>query len=337
MPQLSCTHHLSGHLDPSSHQRLLMKTGLILIVIGHLNFIAGAFIHGIILCFMANPQDTTSLQYLVSNLVVSALLGVHTSDTAWMGMDAGCAHVGHGVDAGRSLGSLSCLLGLPLSTGLVLGSWCQVLLAPCTFTNMTFIQAAHECPFIPPPRVYSSLLSLWTFSLVLDLVQIVFSIRCLLLSLSTLCPGRCCRRIHRKKETLAPSPRGSPLPHAAPRAARRCLVSAPQLSTLGSAQTRSHGTSPGSSPRLPQGYAKNPCPQFSVPAAVPRPSLLCPSTHTAPQRHPASPQPGFWVDTHPPGAAHHRPCSTSPSPRPQATCSCGKGGERARAGLSPRH
>nr|XP_013808748.1 PREDICTED: transmembrane protein 54 [Apteryx mantelli mantelli] len=203
MPQLSCTHHLSGHLDPSSHQRLLMKTGLILIVIGHLNFIAGAFIHGIILCFMANPQDTTSLQYLVSNLVVSALLvpqgtgaqedagvdaGVHTLDTVWMGMDAGCAHVGHGVDAGRSLGSLSCLLGLPLSTGLVLGSWCQVLLAPCTFTDMTFIQ--------------SSLLSLWTFSLVLDLVQIVFSIRCLLLSLSTLCPGRCCRRIHRKKETL---------------------------------------------------------------------------------------------------------------------------------------
>ncbi|XP_025941871.1 transmembrane protein 54 [Apteryx rowi] len=210
MPQLSCTHHLSGHLDPSSHQRLLMKTGLILTVIRHLNFIAGAFIHGIILCFMANPQDTTSLQYLVSNLVVSALLvpqgtgaqedagvdavgtqGGCRMDMVWMGMDAG-------------LGSLSCLLGLSLSTGLVLGSWCQVLLAPCTFTDMTFIQAAHECPFHPPPppRVYSSLLSLWTFSLMLDLVQIVFSIRCLLLSLSILRPGHCCRGMHQKKETL---------------------------------------------------------------------------------------------------------------------------------------
>ncbi|NXE50200.1 TMM54 protein, partial [Casuarius casuarius] len=53
-----------------------VKTGLILIVTGHLTFLAGAPVHGIVLRLVAGPQDTISLQYLVSSItsVVSALL-----------------------------------------------------------------------------------------------------------------------------------------------------------------------------------------------------------------------------------------------------------------------
>lgn len=63
-------------LDTSSSQKLLMKTGLILIVIGHLNFIAGALVNGTVLRHIANPQDSISLQYAISNIVsaVSAIL-----------------------------------------------------------------------------------------------------------------------------------------------------------------------------------------------------------------------------------------------------------------------
>lgn len=66
----------SGYLDPSSHQRVLMKTGLILLITGHLNFIAGALVHGTVLRFVVNPRDAISLQYAVANSasVVSALL-----------------------------------------------------------------------------------------------------------------------------------------------------------------------------------------------------------------------------------------------------------------------
>lgn len=53
-----------------------MKTGLILIVIGHLSFISGALVHGTVLRYVANPQDAISLQYAISNVisVTSAIL-----------------------------------------------------------------------------------------------------------------------------------------------------------------------------------------------------------------------------------------------------------------------
>ncbi|NWH15705.1 TMM54 protein, partial [Grus americana] len=44
-----------------------MKTGLILLIIGHLNFITGAFVHGTVLRFMVTPRDAISLQYVVTN------------------------------------------------------------------------------------------------------------------------------------------------------------------------------------------------------------------------------------------------------------------------------
>ncbi|XP_042649732.1 transmembrane protein 54 isoform X4 [Tyto alba] len=117
-----------GHLDPSSHQRVLMKTGLILLIIGHLNFITGALVHGIVLRFVLNPRDAMSLQYAGANTasIISALL--------------------------------------------------------------------------------SSTLSLWVVSLLLDLMEVVFGIRCLLLTINLLRFGRCCRRVHRRKVTPSPPP-----------------------------------------------------------------------------------------------------------------------------------
>lgn len=64
------------NLDLSTIQKLLMKTGLILIVIGHLNFITSALVHGTVLRHIANPTDAISLQYAISNIisVISAIL-----------------------------------------------------------------------------------------------------------------------------------------------------------------------------------------------------------------------------------------------------------------------
>ncbi|KAM6045551.1 transmembrane protein 54 [Chlamydotis macqueenii] len=75
-----------GHLDPGSHQRVLMKTGLILLIIGHLNFITGALVHGTVLRFVVNPQDAISLQYAVANAasVLSALLTISCGIAALM-------------------------------------------------------------------------------------------------------------------------------------------------------------------------------------------------------------------------------------------------------------
>lgn len=50
----------------------------------------------------------------------------------------------------------------------------------------------------------SSTLSLWAISLLLDLMEIIFGIRCLLLTLDLLRLGRCCGRAHRRKVTPGP-------------------------------------------------------------------------------------------------------------------------------------
>ncbi|NXF31310.1 TMM54 protein, partial [Nyctibius bracteatus] len=182
---------VSGHLDPSSHQRVLMKTGLILLIIGHLNFIIGAFVHGTVLRFVVDPRDAISLQYTIANAgsVISALLAISCGMAALvLSRYLAPTTLGWGVlalSASSSLACLTCLLGLAVSIGLTLGSQGRVLLAPCTVTNVALAPVSHECPF-DPTRVYSSTLSLWAISLLLDSVEIVFGIRCLLLTLDLL-------------------------------------------------------------------------------------------------------------------------------------------------------
>lgn len=67
---------VSGHLDAGSHRKALMKTGLILLIVGHLSFITGALVHGTVLRFVVTARDATSLHYGVTNSasVIAALL-----------------------------------------------------------------------------------------------------------------------------------------------------------------------------------------------------------------------------------------------------------------------
>ncbi|NXI47998.1 TMM54 protein, partial [Galbula dea] len=176
-----------GHLDPSSHQRVLMKTGLILLIIGHLNFITAALVHGTVLRFVLSPRDVISLQYALTNAasVISALLTISCGIAALMLSryltPATLKWVVLTLSTSSCLGCLSCLLGLAVSIGLTLGNQGRALLAPCTATNATLAPVSRECPF-DPTRVYSSTLSLWAISLLLDVMEIVFGVRCLRLT-----------------------------------------------------------------------------------------------------------------------------------------------------------
>ncbi|NXN44554.1 TMM54 protein, partial [Rhinoptilus africanus] len=180
-----------GHLNPGSHQRVLMKTGLILLIIGHLNFITGALVHGTVLRFVVSPRDAISLQYAVANAasVISALLTISCGIAALM-LSRYLAPTAlkwavFALSASSSLCCLCCLPGLAVSIGLTLGSQGRVLLAPCTLGDISLAPISRECPF-DPTRIYSSTLSLWVISLLLELMEIVFGIRCLLLTLDLL-------------------------------------------------------------------------------------------------------------------------------------------------------
>ncbi|XP_051494251.1 transmembrane protein 54 [Apus apus] len=206
---------LPGHLDPSSHQRVLMKTGLILLIIGHLNFIAGGLVHGIVLRFVVDPQDPISLLYGVTNVTsaIAALLTISCGLAALLlSRCPAPAALPWGVLAlsAASCGScLCCLLGLAVAIGLTLGDQGRALLAPCTPTKVALAPVSHQCPF-DPTRVYSSTLCLWVTSLLLDSLGIVFGIRCLLLILRLLRLGRCCRGTHRRKVSLQVVPVETP-------------------------------------------------------------------------------------------------------------------------------
>ncbi|NWW93709.1 TMM54 protein, partial [Rhynochetos jubatus] len=54
------------------------NTGLILLIVGHLNFITGALVHGTVLRFVVDPRHATSLQYGLANAasIISALLTI---------------------------------------------------------------------------------------------------------------------------------------------------------------------------------------------------------------------------------------------------------------------
>ncbi|XP_044287558.1 transmembrane protein 54-like isoform X2 [Varanus komodoensis] len=195
------------NLDASSTQKLLMKTGLILIVIGHLNFITGALVHGTVLRHIANPQDTISLQYAISNIiiVISAIVTISCGIAAialsryasqkllrWAVLSFSTT---------SALLSLFCAVGLVVAIAATFANKGRALLAVCTFADMDFIQIAHECPF-DPTRVYSSALALWGLSLLLDVLEIIFSIRCFLVTLVLLNPRFCCRTTRKKKVSL---------------------------------------------------------------------------------------------------------------------------------------
>ncbi|CAN8200535.1 unnamed protein product [Coccothraustes coccothraustes] len=206
-----------GHLDPSSHRTVLMKTGLILLIVGHLIFITGALVHGTALRFVLAARDATALHYGVttSASVIAALLTISCGVCAlllsrYLG-SAALKWALLALSACSSLCCLCCLLGLLVAIGLTLGTQGRALLAPCSTGSTALAPVSRECPF-DPTRVYSSTLSLWVISVLLEATGIFFSTRCLLLTLELLRLGRCCRGVLRTKVSLQAAPVESPGP-----------------------------------------------------------------------------------------------------------------------------
>lgn len=67
---------LPGGLSVGDFRKVLMKTGLVLVVLGHVSFIAAALLHGTVLRYVAAPSDAVALQYCVVDIlsVTSAIV-----------------------------------------------------------------------------------------------------------------------------------------------------------------------------------------------------------------------------------------------------------------------
>ncbi|XP_023582793.1 transmembrane protein 54 isoform X3 [Trichechus manatus latirostris] len=152
-----------GGLSVADFRKVLMKTGLVLVVLGHVSFVAAALLHGTVLRYVAPPHDAVALQYCVVNI-----FSVTSAIVRWtvFGSSVACA-----------LLSLTCALGLLASMAVTLATQGRSLLAACTFGSPELLALAPDCPF-DPTRVYSSSLCLWGIALVFCVAESVFAVRC---------------------------------------------------------------------------------------------------------------------------------------------------------------
>lgn len=161
-----------GGLNVDEFRKLLMKTGLVLVVLGHVSFIAAAVLHGTMLRFVATTRDAVVLQYCVvilagiSAVVLSRYLPSTPLRWTVFSLSVACA-----------LLSLICALGLLASIAVTFATKGRALLAPCTFENTELPTLAPDCPF-DPTRIYSSSLCLWAISLIFCLAESMSAVRC---------------------------------------------------------------------------------------------------------------------------------------------------------------
>lgn len=66
-------------------RKVLMKTGLVLVVLGHVSFIAAALLHGTVLRYVAASRDAVALQYCVVNILsVTSAIVVWPDSGGWL-------------------------------------------------------------------------------------------------------------------------------------------------------------------------------------------------------------------------------------------------------------
>ncbi|NP_001316652.1 transmembrane protein 54 isoform 3 [Homo sapiens] len=152
-----------GGLSVGDFRKVLMKTGLVLVVLGHVSFITAALFHGTVLRYVGTPQDAVALQYCVVNI-----LSVTSAIVRWTVFSSSVA---------CALLSLTCALGLLASIAMTFATQGKALLAACTFGSSELLALAPDCPF-DPTRIYSSSLCLWGIALVLCVAENVFAVRC---------------------------------------------------------------------------------------------------------------------------------------------------------------
>uniref|UniRef100_F7C264 Transmembrane protein 54 n=1 Tax=Equus caballus TaxID=9796 RepID=F7C264_HORSE len=152
-----------GVMSVDDFRKVLMKTGLVLVVLGHVSFIAAALLHGTVLRYVAASRDAVALQYCVVNI-----LSVTSAIVRWTVFSSSVA---------CALLSLTCALGLLASIAMTFATQGRALLAACTFGSPEVLALAPDCPY-DPTRIYSSSLCLWGISLVFCVAESVFAVRC---------------------------------------------------------------------------------------------------------------------------------------------------------------
>ncbi|XP_017332113.1 transmembrane protein 54a [Ictalurus punctatus] len=164
--------------------KVLMKMGLGLVLVGHLNFLLGALVHGTVLRNVNVNLHTTTIEYAIANVIALA---------------AGLVAVIGGISAitlSKNMKNqplkwsllvvslVTCFLGTASVVSVLVAVLTAInfdglnLLSQCML-NSTFntYSITNECPF-DPTRIYGTTLTLWILLIIMSVVEVVFSARC---------------------------------------------------------------------------------------------------------------------------------------------------------------
>ncbi|XP_062864034.1 transmembrane protein 54a [Trichomycterus rosablanca] len=202
--------------------KVLMKMGLALVLVGHVNFLLGGLVHGSVLRDVKVSTQAATIEYAISNIIglVSGLMAVLAGISAIVlsknmkNQPMMCLLL--------VVSILTCLLGaasaVSITTSIVtaITKKGSSLLTLCNLNDtLNTYSITYECPF-DPTRIYGTTVILWVLLVLMSVVEVVFSARCFAASVSFLRLSHPCRkrrrinvnrvRIRTEPTSIPPSP-----------------------------------------------------------------------------------------------------------------------------------
>ncbi|ELK14076.1 Keratinocyte-associated protein 3 [Pteropus alecto] len=159
-----------------------MRAGLALILVGHVNLLLGAVLHGTVLRHVANPRGAVTPEYTTANVI-----SVGSGLLHWALLVLAVANL---------LLSTACSLGLLLAVSLTVANGGRRLIADChpglLDPSIPLDQGPghSDCPF-DPTRIYDTALALWIPSLLMSAAEAVLSGYCCVAALTLRGVGPC--------------------------------------------------------------------------------------------------------------------------------------------------
>ncbi|XP_077815982.1 keratinocyte-associated protein 3 isoform X1 [Macaca mulatta] len=188
--------------DAARGPRRLMRVGLALILVGHVNLLLGAVLHGTVLRHVANPRGAVTPEYTTANVISvgSGLLSVSVGLVALLASRNLLRPPLHWALLVLALVNLllsaACSLGLLLAVSLTVANGGRRLIADCHPGLLDPLVPLDEgpghtdCPF-DPTRIYDTALALWIPSLLMSAGEAALSGYCCVAALTLRGVGPC--------------------------------------------------------------------------------------------------------------------------------------------------
>ncbi|CAK7297967.1 keratinocyte-associated protein 3 [Vulpes vulpes] len=181
--------------DAASGPRRLMRVGLALILVGHVNLLVGAVLHGTVLRHVANPRGAVTPEYTTANVISvgSGLLSVSVGLVALLASRNLLLPRLHWALLAAALMNLllsaACSLGLLLAVSLTVANGGRRLIADChpglldPLLPLDQGPGRADCPF-DPTRIYDTALALWIPSVFMSAAEAALSGYCCVAALT---------------------------------------------------------------------------------------------------------------------------------------------------------